>query len=425
MKQAADVYISLGSNLGNRLKNLEQAVEEIKKTGIFITKTASVYETPALLTQKAPKDWNKPFLNTVIQVQYEQSPLQLLRILKNIEKKMGREGILKWAPRIIDLDILLFRKEVIDTAHLTIPHPELTKRNFVLTPLKEMNPSLKIPGTNKTVLEFFRRLKVKIPTWMHILNITPDSFSDGNQLNLNNFKPILKTISDHNINIVDLGAESTRPGAVSISPNKEWQRLAPYIEIFLDFYKGKTFRPRLSIDTYHPQTALKALDKGVDIINDVSGFSPEMGAYIKDTNAEYILMHSLTVPANPENTLPVNKNPIEEIKKWLNQKLEILSKHGVPLNRIIFDPGIGFGKTAEQSLEILKHIEQFHHLPLRILVGHSRKSFIKIFSSDKPQQRDPESIGISVFLLNKGVDILRVHEAPFHNCVSRGFLNLC
>ncbi len=423
MKKKTEVYISLGSNLGDRLQNLEQAVRNIKNRGISIIKTSSVYETPALLPPTAPENWNKPFLNTVIKIQFEQPPIQLLHILKNIEKTLGREKTFKWAPRVIDLDILLFGEEIINTPHLKIPHPELTKRNFVLTPLKEVNPYLKIPGTNRTTLDYFRKLKVKTPTLMHIFNITPDSFSDGDQLNIDSFQSALKKMLDHNVHIVDLGAESTRPGATPVSPNKEWQRLAPYIEVFFDFYKDKCFRPRLSIDTRHPQTVLKALDKGADIINDVSGLSHEMKKCIKDTNIEYILMHSLTVPANPKKTLSVNTDPVEEIKKWLNKKLDILNKHNIHLNRIIFDPGIGFGKTAEQSLEILKRIEEFYSFPFRILVGHSRKSFMKIFSYDKPQERDPESAGISLFLAAKGVDILRVHKAGFHNCVLRGFLN--
>ena len=161
---------------------------------------------------------------------------------------------------------------------------------------------------------------------------------------------------------------------------------------------------------------------GVDIVNDVSGLSDEMLRVLKDTKVEYILMHSMTVPVSRDKTLPINKNPVDEIKKWLQEKINILKEHNISLDRVIFDPGIGFGKTSDQSLSLLKRIEEFYCFPLRILVGHSRKSFMKLFSSDNPMDRDFESAGVSLSLVEKGVDILRVHEADFHARVLRGFI---
>ncbi|MYE07708.1 MAG: dihydropteroate synthase [Oligoflexia bacterium] len=427
-------YVGLGSNLGHRLQNLELAAKQIIKAGFPILKASPVYETPALLPPKALEGWNRPFLNAVLKIQcHQQTPKKLLLLLKKMEKEMGREGSIKWAPRVIDLDILLFGKEIINSSELHIPHPELIHRNFVLAPLKELDPSLIIPsiGYHKeknikksyTALEYFRLLKSKLPTWMSILNATPDSFSDGGELHLNNFVSILHKISNYCVHIVDLGAESTRPRAIPISSEEEWQRLKPYIELFFRFYTDKIFRPKLSVDTRYVKTARKALDMGVDIINDVGGLSNGMIELLKNTKAEYILMHSITVPADSKKTLPINKDPVNEIKKWLEEKMSILEKQKILLDRIIFDPGIGFGKTADQSLEILKRIHEFYCFPLRIVVGHSRKSFMKLFSSDSPKERDPESAGISLSLAEKGVDILRVHEADFHARVMKGFLS--
>ena len=460
-------YIGLGSNLGDRLKNLESAAQHIKKQGFPVLKASPVYETPALLPPTKEADWNRPFLNGVIQVDSgNKSPLELLHFLKSIEKNLGRQQSPRWAPRVIDLDILLFGKERINTLELKIPHPEIMNRNFVLAPLKDLNPSLKIPflkgpapeannfpslkqsnnekmflsplsetedfslkkEISKAVqgkeslraLECFRLLKSKLPAWMYIINITPDSFSDGGKWNLNNFSALLQKISDQNIQIIDLGAESTRPGAKPIPPREEEQRLNPYIELFFNFYKDKIFRPRLSVDTRYSQTARQVAEWGVDIINDVKGLSDQkMLDLLKDIRAEYVLTHSLTIPADPKQTLPIHKNPIEEIKKWLEEKIHILEQNNIPLERIIFDPGIGFGKTADQSLEILKNIEKFYDFPFRIMLGHSRKSFMKIFSPVQPEKRDPESIGISLALAKKGVDILRVHSAELH---ARAFL---
>ncbi len=416
--------IGFGSNIENRLSYIESAIKEMEKQGFSILKISPIYETPALLPPNALEGWDRPFLNGVAQVQCGTSPQQLLNSLKMIEKNLGRKTNLKWAPRTIDLDILLFNGQVINTEELQIPHPEMINRNFVLTPLKEMEPFLEIPGKgkNNTVLELFRRLPLKLPTWMHILNVTPDSFSDGGQLDLSNYTSILQRISGQNIHIVDLGAESTRPGAIPVSPEEEWQRLMPYIHLFFDFYENKIFRPKLSLDTRYPQTARKGIDMGVDIINDVGGLSDGMLEVLKDTKVEYILMHSMTVPASHDNTLPIDKDPVDEIKKWLHEKISILKEHNISLDRIIFDPGIGFGKTADQSLNILKRIREFYCFPLRILVGHSRKSFMKLFYSDNPVDRDCESAGLSLSLVKQGVDILRVHEADFHARVLRGFI---
>ncbi len=421
-----EAHIGLGSNVGDRLQNLEQAIREMKKAGFSLLKVSPVYETSALLPANAPEEWNHPFLNALVQIQHDnKTPEQLLFSLKSIEKKLGRQdGHLKWAPRIIDLDILLFEDKVVHSPELKIPHPELRKRNFVLTPLKEMQASLKIPSLNSfKALELFRNLKTKLPTWMFIVNVTPDSFSDGGQINLSQFESLLQKVSEHSIHIVDLGAESTRPGAVSVSPAKEWQRLTPYIEKFNNFYGSKIFRPKLSVDTRHMPTAKKALDKGVDIINDVSGLSGEMLELLKCSEGEYVLTHSVTVPADRKKTLPLEKDPVEEIKKWLSKKINILESHGISLDRVIFDPGIGFGKTAGQSLEILKRIKEFYCFPLRVMVGHSRKSFMKSFSPDNPAERDVESVGVSLALVEKGVDILRVHSADLHARAAKGFLS--
>ena len=443
------IYIGLGSNLGNRLNNLEHALKEMTKAGLKILKTSPVYETPALLPPSAPAEWNKDFLNTVceisasiskrgdfIQPQSPLSPESLLKILKTTETTLGRKPAPRWSPRIIDLDILLFENQVINTSHLKIPHPAITKRNFVLAPLKALKPWLKIPtltGSDthlssqachelKTVLSLFRDpITVPLPALMQIVNLTPDSFSDGDKVNLKNFKTLLGRTLKKPVGFLDLGAESTRPGATPLSPKEEWQRLKPYIELFNHFYREKFFRPRLSIDTRHAQTAEQALACGADLINDVSGLSQEMLKVLENTKTDYVLTHSLTIPADRTHTLPLDKDPVKEIKTWLKEKINLLEKHNISLERVIFDPGIGFGKTTGQSLQILKRIREFYVFPLRIMVGHSRKSFMKDFAPALPEQRDLESVGLSIRLALAGVDILRVHQAHLHARALRGY----
>ena len=419
----------MGSNQGDRLKYLNWASEEIKKIGLKIQNKAPIYETQALLPKSVPNtsDWTQAFLNTVLQVSSSNSikPLELLFLLKKIEKTLGRKNVLKWAPRPIDLDILLFDDILMSQDNLTIPHTELQGRNFVLTPLKELAPLLNFPQSKQNMLQLFRTLKIKLPTWMHIVNVTPDSFSDGGKMNIQKFKTLLNTIPIFQQHIIDLGAESTRPGAKPISSDSEWKRLKPFIDIFFKIYSDKIFRPLLSIDTYHPKTAQRGLAMGVDIINDVSGLSTEMLDILKDSNGHYILMHSLSVPASREKVFSETQNPILEIKKWLEKKLELLNKHGVSLERIIFDPGIGFGKTAAQSLYILKNIKEFLHFPVRLIVGHSRKSFMQeLMVVENPHHRDWIGAGMSLALVKKGVDILRVHNLPCHAQALQGNLHI-
>ena len=249
------VYVAVGSNIGDRLKYLNQAVEEIKNNRLVVTRIAPVYETPALLPAKAPSntEWTRPFLNTVLEIStnpLDITPTKLLAILQTIEKKLGRKKTHKWAPRTIDLDILLFNNQLVKdvsvpSGHLTIPHSELTNRNFVLAPLKELAVNLKMPDSEKTVLNLFRQLKTKIPTWMHIVNVTPDSFSDGSQMNLKKFKTLLKNLPIFDLHILDLGAESTRPGAVPITPETEWNRLQTFINCFFDHYHEQCFSPAI------------------------------------------------------------------------------------------------------------------------------------------------------------------------------------
>ena len=422
-------YIGLGSNLNNRLDNLEKALKALVQKGFNVLKTSSVYETEALLPSKAKADWNRSFLNAVVKISApDVGPTELLSVLNTIEKDMGRPHTReKWSPRIIDLDILLLDDIVLNTSALTIPHPEIINRNFVLTPLKEINPLVKIPtasSVSKKALTCFREHPKPLPTWMAIFNTTPDSFSDGGELKLARFTDELKKIQDHFIPIVDLGAESTRPGAMPVSSKKEWERLKPYIDKFFDFYKDQMFRPKLSVDTRYPQTAEKAIEKGADIINDVSGQLWKTPGLFSNGNVDYVLTHSVTVPVDRTQTLPLDKDPVEEIKKYIESTINTMEKRNISLERVILDPGIGFGKTAEQSLEILKRVKEFYCFPLRIMIGHSKKSFMSVFSSAPFAKREFESIGVSLALIKKGVDILRVHQADLHARSSKGFFAL-
>ena len=393
-------FIAAGSNSDDRLNNLTAAVAELTKFGYSITGVSPVYETPAaLLYETAKDDWNKPYLNCLIQMQTNKNPFDLLADLKKIEKFLGRNSTERWAPRPIDLDIIEHNNEKIDTADLCIPHKQCLKRSFVLDPLsffKSVPPDLLYTQTHQ-------------PLIMGILNVTPDSFSDGGQNN--KLDTLIKKISlweKHLIPLIDIGAESTRPDAAPLDPQEELQRLN---EVF-EFIKNKTktpFSARFSIDTYHFQTARKALENGFDILNDVHGLDdPDMLALAKEHKEKLcIFMHHEDITKQPL------KNTVTLIENWLEEKISLFEKHDLILQHMIFDPGIGFGKTACQSMQILQNLKNFHRFGVRLLIGHSRKSFMKIFTDKPAEQKDIETLGLSVKMAPE-TDILRVHTPLEH-----------
>jgi 2-amino-4-hydroxy-6-hydroxymethyldihydropteridine diphosphokinase/dihydropteroate synthase len=399
------------------MMNLERAAQALRAIASQKTLTVSpIYSTPALLPDGAPDDWDIPYLNATAMFLWNGSPIELLQALKKIEINLGRTPAERWAPRLIDLDILLYGDKVIDENDLHIPHPGICARSFVLDPLKDIAPSLIIPGQNRPVLTQARAINGHAPLWMGIFNLTPDSFSDGGALSdIDILKRRATEYEEAGVGMFDLGAESTRPGAAVLSPAEEWSRLQPAISFLQDRWRGRIFCPRLSIDTHRAETAEKALSLGAHCINDISGCSdPNMASILKQSHCDYVLMHSLSVPANKNITLAVDCNPVTEIKAWAEQKIQALNDAGISSDRIIFDPGLGFGKTARQSIALLQGVEYFFDLPTRIMIGHSRKSFISHWGEKKAQDRDFESTAISLQMALRGVDILRVHNPEAH-----------
>jgi dihydropteroate synthase len=281
------------------------------------------------------------------------------------------------------------------------------ERAFVLDPLKDLNGSY---------LKAARNHPQHSPLWIGILNITPDSFSDGGQWeDLSSITQRLDTWDEAGVPIVDVGAESTRPGANPISPEEEWRRLEPVLHLLYDRYSHLPLKPWISIDTRNSETAKQAIELGADIINDVGGLStPGMLKVLQNSDVQYVLMHSLGIPANPSKTLAAETDPLLALLKWFEEKLNLLSSAGVSTDRIILDPGIGFGKTALQSLEILRNLKRLFDLPHRLLVGHSRKSFLGFLNPGSPDSRDLETIGASLQLAGQGVDLIRVHDPVSH-----------
>lgn len=399
------VYLSLGSNLNDKLFNILEAIKKLEFYKIKIIDISPLYETPALLLKDSPNEWNKTYYNCVLKIDTDIKPQELLSICKKIENELDRDFTKKWAPRPIDIDILFYKNQNINMENLQIPHSEIYNRSFVLDPLSFIYPEK---------IENYYRITHQ-PLFMGIINITPDSFSDKNKYyNFNDFKNIFDLWNKENVQIIDIGAESTKPNADKLSSEKELSRLEHVFE-YIKNYKFNVIKPLLSIDTYHFETAEKAILNNFDIVNDVSGFADErmLDLAKNNKNIKFIFMHNLGIPANKNIFIQENKNIVDELKIWLENKLNILEKNNVNKNQLIFDVGIGFGKTASQDLQLLQNIKEFHQYKIKLLVGHSRKSFMKIFTKTEAANRDFETMAMSIKIA-KNVDILRVHTPLEH-----------
>ena len=421
------VYLGLGSNLGDRRDHLSRAIDALEAHGLTIARVSPVVESPALLPDSAPSDWNLPYLNLVLQCTARCSPEQLRIRIDEIQRAFGRHGKSHWSPRPIDIDILLWGRERIETERLTIPHGDLTCRSFVLAPLVALEPRLTIPGRGeRTVLDYSVALDQHIPLWMGILNVTPDSFSDGGRyVDRARSEPHLSAMIEAGVHIIDVGGESTRPGATPVAPATEWSRVEPVLRRLIEQSAGHRLRPLLSLDTRHPEVAEKGLNLGVDIVNDVGGLtSPDMVALARDSGRDWVAMHHVTVPADPQVTLPSDRDPYDGVEQWLTRQIEAWVAQGLDPGRIIFDPGIGFGKNRLQSLRLLRRAGEFRRHGLRVLVGHSRKSFMRGFSGTDETDDDLATLGASLHLGAQGVDIIRVHNVPLHATAWRGWSHL-
>ena len=241
-----------------------------------------------------------------------------------------------------------------------------------------------------------------------IINVTPDSFSDGGA-NFSADKAVAaigQAFAD-GADVVDIGAESTRPEATPINHEEEWARLEPVLK---KYHTGGI----ISVDTRHAETARKALALGVDWINDVSGFQDnEMIAAVKSSDCKLVVMHSLSVPADKSIVLPENIDVVDELIEWAKNRFTLLEKAGIQKDRLIFDPGIGFGKTPQQSQDILNRIEEFKVLGVPLFIGHSRKSFL-MMEAKSNAEKDTATLAISRKLTANGVDYIRVHNVKLH-----------
>ena len=241
---------------------------------------------------------------------------------------------------------------------------------------------------------------------MGILNLTDNSFYDGNKYNTTK-KAIeqARKMIEEGASIIDLGAQSSKPGSREISENEEWYKLKEVLITLRDEFKDIL----ISIDTYRSEIAEKSINNGADIINDISAgdLDKKMFSVIAKYNVPYIIMHMQNSPKNMQKN-PVYQNVVEDILSYFENKIKILKK--LEIKNLIIDPGFGFGKTLNHNYEILNNLDKFKSLKVPILIGTSRKSMIYNLLECSPQSALNGTTVTNTLSLLKGANILRVHD---------------
>ncbi|KAI1130554.1 Dihydropteroate synthase [Nemania abortiva] len=462
-------YIALGSNLGDRVAMIEQACREMDARGIKVKRTSSLWETEPMYVLDQGR-----FVNGACEVETELDPLPLLDALQGIEKSMGRRKLIDKGARNIDLDILLYEHETVSHPRLYIPHPLIAEREFVLRPLAELIPHRALDSARpwKLVQDYLNELPPPTtgdveplstltplrasvtplnalhsarPTQvMAILNVTPDSFSDGgihlppsetqnqteaarqdtktdsplsppSQAYLASLRATIQHFIASGATLIDVGGQSTAPGTPEVSVAEELSRVLPAISLIRSMPEAA--HVSISVDTYRAAVAEAAVAAGADIVNDVSAglLDDAMLPTVARLGCTVCLMHMRGTPATMSrmNTYPGGLIPT--LAEELRERVAAAEQAGVRRWRIILDPGMGFAKVGDQNLEILRHMPELRRWPglegLPWLLGSSRKSFVgKITGVPNPGDRVYGTAATVTAAVQGGADIVRVHD---------------
>ncbi|MFH1540603.1 MAG: dihydropteroate synthase [Elusimicrobiota bacterium] len=256
-----------------------------------------------------------------------------------------------------------------------------------------------------------------------ILNVTPDSFSDGGRFYkiADSIKYVTELVA-YGADIIDVGGESSRPGSVVVSEEEEISRVIPTIKEI----KKRFPKIPISVDTYKPNVALKAIEAGAEIVNDIYGLrwssrkshnENSMADVVAEKNVSVVIMHMKGTPQNMQEN-PEYDDVVSEIYKFFEEQLKFANSNGIKKEKIILDPGIGFGKTLQHNLLIIKNLQKFKKLKMPLMVGPSRKSFIKCLldtnlvgnNNIDVLNRLEGTIAASIYCALNGADYLRIHD---------------
>jgi dihydropteroate synthase len=245
------------------------------------------------------------------------------------------------------------------------------------------------------------------PWLMGIVNVTPDSFSDGGDFAaVSDAVARARDLADAGAAVIDIGGESTRPGATSVDVAEELRRVGPVVEAVVEAVDVP-----VSIDTTKAAVARVAVEAGATIVNDVSGLEadPEMVETCIELEVAVICMHRQGTPATMQEN-PTYDDVVEDVAGYLERRLESLVAAGLMEDRIVLDPGIGFGKTAADNLALLSSIGRLQRSGRPVLVGHSRKRFLSKLLGRAVEERTAGTLGVAVALAEQGTDLIRVHD---------------
>ncbi|PWN90850.1 Dihydropteroate synthase [Acaromyces ingoldii] len=379
------VAIALGSNLGDRFANLENAVRLLSENeNCKLVDTSFLYETTPMYYEDQPK-----FLNAACRIATRLTPHQLLALTQSIETQLGRDkrGVPLKGPRMVDLDILFYDRLELSTSDLTLPHPGIPERDFVLRPLCDILPDYRHPQNSRTVSQLLSilthsegyvasdtRRVMNVPasramTWswgertliMGVINATPDSFSDGGD-NLSAQAAVQTALSmvEEGADMLDVGGMSTSPAAPEVSAKEEEDRVVPVIAAI----RAAGITVPVSIDTFRASVAEAAISAGANIINDVSAGLRDAKIFdvARNRAVPIVLMHmrgdSQTM-TSAANTSYHESDVVGGVKRELEARMEAALRAGVRRWNVILDPGIGFAKDKDGNVELLRGLHGF------------------------------------------------------------------
>mmetsp|Transcript_3053 Transcript_3053/g.9326 ORF Transcript_3053/g.9326 Transcript_3053/m.9326 type:complete len:448 (-) Transcript_3053:85-1428(-) len=423
------VLIGLGSNVGDRLGNINYGLCNLRSIGTLVQTSFLYWSKPMYVTDQPH------FYNAVCELETEVPPLDLLSRVKQIEAGAGRHFAgRRYGPRSLDLDLLLYGSEDVRLGEkLTIPHPRIHERDFVLRPLADICRHVCIRG--KSIQSMLDELERRRPeevcqrvmavrnrelefVWgrksicMGILNITPDSFSDGgDNVCLEGALKSAEAFIASGCDILDVGGQSTRPGAEEITAQEERNRVLPVIRALREKYPTKT---AISVDTFHASVADAAIDAGADIVNDVSGGERDVNMLqtIQRRGVPCILMH-MRGDSKTMTRLATYEDLVSEVAAEMRARTAAAQSCGIPRWNIIVDPGFGFAKNGGQNLQLVGKLQEIKDScgGFPMLTGLSRKRFIgDILGNVAPKDRDFGSAAAAVLCRANGSDIFRFHN---------------
>jgi dihydropteroate synthase len=375
------------------IKNLEEAVTIFQKIGV------DSYGIGAM----AQKTIN-------INILLEKQPCKIANIIKQEMLSLGGDAAVargSVACSIPASDVLIMGtvKQIMSLA------AKIEKQPFGLNLIaRDILETLKNISLNEFVLKTSRRKITlgKKTVVMGILNVTPDSFSDGGIFS--SPKEAIEygwRMADQGADIIDIGGESTRPGSASVTVNIELKRVVPVIEGLI-----KKIKIPISIDTKKSRVARHAIDAGAEIINDISALNGDrdMAKTVKESRAAVVLMHMRGKPGNMQKGSLSYDDLMGDITNYLKINCEKAIKAGVEKDRIVIDPGIGFGKTVEDNYRIIKNLSDLKTLGMPIMIGTSRKSFIGRITGGEPSERMEGTAATVAAAIMNGCHIIRVHD---------------